>query len=64
MSVVRCEVCRGYYREPAPHACHGLRTADWLRFLDALRHWMTVDPRGRFEVYYARRARHGATGGA
>ena len=60
MSLVSCEVCRGYYYERDAHACHGLRTADWLRFRHALRDWMTFDPYGRFEVYYAERARRGA----
>jgi hypothetical protein len=62
MSVVKCEVCRGYYQAVQGHPCPGLRTADWLRFVGALREWMTSDPYARFEVYYAERSRRQAAG--
>lgn len=55
MSVYRCEVCRAYRRDGERHACPGLRTVDWLRFISALRHWMDTDNRAQFEVYYVRR---------
>ncbi|HLT10100.1 MAG TPA: hypothetical protein VK028_04750 [Micromonosporaceae bacterium] len=56
MTVYKCEVCRAYRRDGEPHACPGLRTVDWLRFVGSLRDWTTTDNAGRFESYYARRA--------
>jgi hypothetical protein len=57
MSVVQCEICRNYYdsADTAEHRCHGLRTADWVRFLHELRHWMSTDKHAQFEAYYLRR---------
>jgi hypothetical protein len=57
MGVVRCEVCRGYAAD-GEHVCHGLRSVDWVRFLHALRDWTTLDPHGRFEVFYAEHSRN------
>jgi sugar phosphate isomerase/epimerase len=55
VSLVKCEVCRSYYHDVDDHPCPGLRSVDWVRFMRALREWMTSDPYARFEVFYARR---------
>jgi hypothetical protein len=55
VSVVKCEVCSGYYQDGEDHPCPGLRSTDWARFVRAMREWMTSDPHARFEVFYARR---------
>jgi hypothetical protein len=59
VSLVKCEVCRSYYHDVDDHACPGLRSVDWVRFVRSLREWMSSDPYARFEVFYARR-RHAA----
>ena len=55
MGVVKCEICRSYYDDVGAHACPGLRSVDWARFVKSLRRWMETDPHARFEVFYARR---------
>jgi hypothetical protein len=55
VSVLKCEICRSYYHAVDDHACPGLRTVDWVRFIRSMREWMASDPHARFEVYYARR---------
>ena len=55
MSLLKCEVCRSYYHNVEEHRCPGLRSAEWARFVRALREWMASDPYARFEVFYARR---------
>jgi sugar phosphate isomerase/epimerase len=54
VSLRKCEVCRSYYDDVDAHRCPGLRSADWVRFVRALREWMDSDPYARFEVFYAR----------
>ncbi|MGP4020871.1 hypothetical protein [Saccharopolyspora sp. 5N708] len=62
MSLIKCEICRGYYDDSEGdlgHRCNGLRSVDWAHFLRSLRHWMTTDKNALFEAYYARRNRAG-----
>ena len=66
MSVVKCEICRGYYDDAEGHLghrCHGLRSVDWVHFLRSMRHWMATDKNALFEIYYARRRRGSAADG-
>jgi hypothetical protein len=55
MSMVKCELCRTWYLDGNEHACPGLRSVDWARFMRSMRDWMHTDPHARFEVFYARR---------